>query len=224
MGSSWGRLVFPQVPGIWQWLLLSLTAVCVHLFTQESFLSNRQSLEAAAGDDPTAKFLTFLTKGFQGPMEKHVLNQRPPSLPQGLRASWSVHHQKETILASSQSETHMLPEDGGRHCLTFPSVSPCTELSSMGSWEGPCFLCSLSFSPSSPTPSPGSWLHPGSSPQDHEEHSSCTIQMGRAGSLLLPSLAQVIKLSGSSEQDMNKTRPSHQNWPLMYIITFNMSV
>ena len=51
-------------------LLLSSTAVCVHLFTHESFLPNRQSLEAAAGHDLIAKFLTLLTKGLQGPKDE----------------------------------------------------------------------------------------------------------------------------------------------------------
>lgn len=52
------------------YLLLSSTAVCVHLFTHESFLPNRQSLEAAAGHDLIAKFLTLLTKGLQGPKDE----------------------------------------------------------------------------------------------------------------------------------------------------------
>lgn len=155
------------------------------------------------------KFLTLLMKDFQGPMDKHILDWPPPSLPLGLRASCSVHYQRETTLVSSQSETHMLAEDGARHCLIFPlgsailSFPPCT----------PKRVPTFSASSPSLLPPPPLPQDPGSIPAAVHRIMRNIPRPSRKAELgpsLLPSV-QVIKLSGSSEQAMNKTSPSHQD-------------
>lgn len=88
-----------------------------------------------------------------------------------------------------------------------------TEPSSL--WGSLLSLPSLFFPPIL-SPSSGSWLHPGGSPQSHGEHSSCTIQEAKARFLPVPLLSTSHKifrlLWAGCEQDKS----------FLLILTINM--
>lgn len=140
------------------------------------------------------KFLRLLTKGLR--LNKRLASLHLPYPRVQGPAALSL-TRKNTVLFLADQKHTWLPEDGARPFLTFLWASPHTEPPSMGSWEGPCSL--FSFLPQDVGCVPAAahrvmgTIHPAPS-----------RKAGLRASLL-PCLAKVIKLSGSSEQDMSET-------------------